>query len=68
MDKIREIQKAVSAMVTGVIGWGFVVVASTSASITAAEWLGLAVAVATGLGVYAVPNIPSSHDEDGDAE
>lgn len=53
-----QIQKSVTALTTGVIGWGFVVVASPSAPITASEWLGLAVVAATAAGVYAVPNDP----------
>lgn len=53
-------QKAFAALVTGVIGWGAVVIASKPAPVTAAEWLGLGVVVATALGVYAVPNTPPS--------
>lgn len=49
-------QKTVTALVTGLIGWGFVVIASASAPITSSEWMGLAVVVATALGVYAVAN------------
>lgn len=52
-------QKMITTLVTGLIGWGFVVVASPDAAVSAAEWLGLAVVGATGLGVYAVPNHPS---------
>ena len=51
-------QKTVTALVAGVIGWGAVVVASPTNAITSSEWLGLAVVVATALGVYAVPNDP----------
>ncbi len=50
--------KALAAIVTAVIGWGFIVVSSSPAHITASEWMGLAVAVATALGVYAIPNRP----------
>ena len=49
-------QKTVAAVVTGVIGWGFGVVASDPAPITATEWMFLAVAGATALGVYGVAN------------
>lgn len=49
-------QKTITAFVTGLIGWGFVVVSSDSGPITSSEWMGLAVAVATALGVYAVAN------------
>ena len=51
--------KTVTALVTGLIGWGGVVVSSVATHITASEWLFLAVAVATALGVYAVPNGPA---------
>ena len=60
--------KAVAALVTPLIGWGMVVVASASGPVTASEWLGLAVAGATGFGVYAVPNkerVRVKVDEDG---
>lgn len=53
MGKYR---KTATALATGLLGWGAVVVTSVSASITSAEWLGLGVAVATAVGVYAVPN------------
>jgi hypothetical protein len=58
--KLPTMQKFVTAAVTGTIGWGFVVIASESAPITAAEWLGLGVVGATALNVYAVPNKASS--------
>lgn len=53
---LSKYQKMLAALVTGAIGWGAVVVSSPSGPITSAEWLGLAVVVATALGVYAVPN------------
>lgn len=48
--------KTATALVTGLIGWAGVVITSVNTQITASEWLGLAVALAVGLGVYAVPN------------
>lgn len=51
-------QKTIAALVTGLIGWGAVVVASAATHVTASEWLALAVVLATPLGVYAVPNSP----------
>jgi hypothetical protein len=54
--KLPTAQKFVTALVTGTIGWGFVVIASDPVSITASEWLGLAVVAATAANVYAVPN------------
>lgn len=58
LSALSKYQKAITALVTGAIGWGAVVIASVPAHVTASEWLGLAVVVATGLGVYAVPNVP----------
>lgn len=51
--------KAIAALVTGVIGWAAVVVASPPAAVTSSEWLGLCVVAATALGVYGVPNVPA---------
>lgn len=56
MKNINKWAKSATALVTGVIGWGLVVVASDPAPITASEWMQLAIAVGIGLGVYAVPN------------
>lgn len=56
--KLDTIRKTLTALVTGVLGWGAVVIASPSAPITAPEWLALGVVAATALGVYAVPNSP----------
>lgn len=53
---MNRYQKSIAAVVTGVIGWAGVVVASPVKPITAAEWLSLAVALAVALNVYAVPN------------
>lgn len=52
-------QKAITAAVSGAIGWVGVVIASPSGPVTASEWLGLAVVGAVALGVYAVPNVPA---------
>lgn len=49
-------RKFVTAVVTGLIGWVTLVVQSAPAEITGDEWLVGAVALATALGVYAVPN------------
>lgn len=51
--------KTFSALVTGLLGWGAVVVTSEAKPVTASEWLALGVALATALGVYAVPNGPT---------
>ena len=48
--------KTIAAVITGVIGWATLVVNSASTSVTASEWIVLATAVATALGVYLVPN------------
>lgn len=60
MSVLNRYQKAIAALVTGAIGWGAVVIASTPTEITASEWLALAVVVATALGVYSVPNTPAT--------
>lgn len=54
---MQKYNKTIVALVTGIIGWLTVVVSSPEASITASEWVTLAVAFATGLGVYQIPNI-----------
>lgn len=51
-------RKTLTAVITGLIGWGAVVVVSERASISASEWIGLATVLATALGVYSVPNEP----------
>lgn len=51
-----EYKKTITAVVTGLIGWGAAVVVSDRASISASEWILLATVVATALGVYSVPN------------
>lgn len=56
MKNLNKLAKSITALVTGVIGWGLVVVASDPQPITASEWMQLAIAVAIGFGVYAVPN------------
>lgn len=48
--------KTLTALVSGAIGWAGVVIASDPAAITASEWLGVGVFIATALNVYAVPN------------
>ncbi len=48
--------KSVTALVTGGLGWGAVVIASKPAPVTASEWLAAGVVLATSLGVYAAPN------------
>lgn len=56
MTRLAPHRKTVTALVTGLIGWGAVVITSSQAAPTASEWLALGVAVATALGVYATPN------------
>ena len=56
---LGKYQKALAALVTGIIGWAGVVIAANEGHfghISDAQWLALAVVVATTLGVYAVPN------------
>ena len=49
-------RKTITALVTGAIGWAAVVITSDQTAISASEWLMGATALATALGVYAVPN------------
>lgn len=58
MFNIKPYMKTVTAVITGLLGWGTVVVTSEPLAITASEWLTLGYAAATALGVYAVPNEP----------
>ncbi len=53
---MSQYKKTITALVTGLIGWGTAVVVSTPAAPTAAEWIGLATVAATALGVYGVSN------------
>lgn len=55
-ETLKAYKKTITAVVTGLIGWTGVVILSPDAAITAPEYLGLAVALATAFGVYAVPN------------
>lgn len=56
-------RKTVTAIVTGMLGWGAVVITSTVTRITASEWLMLGTVLATAFGVYQVPNDPT-YDKD----
>lgn len=49
-------RKTITALVTGLLGWGAVVITSEPTAITSSEWLGLGVALATAFGVYQIPN------------
>lgn len=55
MDLSRY-NKTTAAVVIGLIGWASSVVTSDRASISAGEWIQLATALATALGVYQVTN------------
>lgn len=52
--------KLITALVTGIVGWVTLVVNSAPTAITSSEWIVGLVALVTALGVYAVPNAPSS--------
>lgn len=54
---MAKYRKTVLAIITGLLGWATMVVASPSGPITAPEWIALATAIVTALGVYAVPNM-----------
>lgn len=56
MNELNPYRKTVTAVVVGLLGWAAAVVTSDRASISAGEWIMLATALATALGVYSVPN------------
>lgn len=56
LAKLGPYGKTVAALVVGLIGWATLVVQSSSAPITASEWIALATVAATSIGVFAVPN------------
>ncbi|MCA1570072.1 MAG: hypothetical protein LC798_07070 [Chloroflexi bacterium] len=51
-------RKTATAALVAVLGWAGVVTTSAAGPISASEWLSLGVALATALGVFAVPNDP----------
>ncbi|HEX2316150.1 MAG TPA: hypothetical protein VHJ17_20580 [Thermomonospora sp.] len=57
--------KYAKSLVAVVVAVGYAVQAAiTDESVTASEWIGIALAVLTALGVYAVPNrVPAAADE-----
>lgn len=57
---LSEYRKTVTALCVGLLGWGTVVVTSDPTAITSSEWIAFGVALATALGVYAVPNEPAA--------
>jgi hypothetical protein len=61
MVNLGKYAKTITALVTGIIGWFAVVIAASPNSfhVTNSQWLGLAVVIATGLGVYGMPNTPT---------
>ena len=52
--------KLLTAVITGLIGWATLVVNSAPTEITSSEWIVLATALATALGVFGVPNASAS--------
>lgn len=51
-----QYNKTVTAVITGLIGWGSAVVTSDRATVSASEWIMLATVLATAFGVYAIAN------------
>lgn len=56
---MSEIRKTIAALTIPLIGAVGLILDSAQSNITSHEWLALAVAVLTGLGVYIVPNSPA---------
>jgi hypothetical protein len=61
MFSFGKYAKAITALVTAILGWFAVVIAASPDSfhVSNSQWLGLGVALATALGVYGMPNQPS---------
>lgn len=59
MKNLPAYRKTFAALIGAGIAFATVVVRSAPADITSEEWLGLAIAVATAVSVYLVPNEPS---------
>ncbi len=57
---MSELRKAIAGLSIPLIAAVALILDSSSSSITSHEWLALATAVLTGLGVYVVPNTPAS--------
>jgi len=55
---LAKYRKTIASIVTGLLGWGAVVVASEMTKISAPEWLFLGTVIATSVGVYSVKNAP----------
>lgn len=59
---MKQIRKAIVALVGAVIGWAVLALSVApgpgEADVTRAEWIALLIAVGTALGVYRVPNEP----------
>ncbi len=54
---LSQIRKAITALIGAVLTWYGVVL--TQPHITRGDWYALAIATATGLGVYGIPNDPA---------
>mgnify|MGYP000921628381 CR=1 FL=1 len=59
MNHLPAYRKTLAAVTIGLIGWAGIVISSPANEISAEEWLGLAIALATALGVYSIPNEPT---------
>ncbi len=55
---IAKMAKAWTALTVGGLAWGAQIIASPSATITSAEWLGGAGIVVAAVGVFLMPNTP----------
>lgn len=56
ISKLNAHRKSLTALITGWLGWGAVVITSKPAPVTASEWLQLGIVTATAAGVYAITN------------
>jgi hypothetical protein len=56
MEIINRHRKTLTALATGLLGWGAAVVASSPSAVTASEWITFGTVLATALGVYGIQN------------
>lgn len=56
---LSQYRKSITAVVGAIIAFAALVITSSSAPITASEWLSGGIGLATALGVYGVKNEPA---------
>jgi hypothetical protein len=59
MNTIGQYKKFIAACLTGILGWGTMVVESGDEAITSTEWIALATIIVTAVLVYILGNDPA---------